>query len=186
MLKDELQAFTPYNAQEQADRLAILHYLETVPEKELFSKSSPAHFTVSTWIADPSRTQVLMVFHNIFRSWSWAGGHAPSPKDLQGFAVKAALKETGLRDVRLVSDGIYSLEIIACNGYMEKKEYVPSHLHLNLTYLLEADDQEILCIDTQENSGVKWFDLRRAAMQPNGGWIRSIYRKLNEKLCFYL
>jgi len=74
------------------------------------------------------------------------------------------------------------LEVIASSGYYEQETYIPSHLHLNLTYLLEADDTEPIHIDEEENCGVKWFDPRRAAMQPNGAWIRSIYEKLNKKM----
>lgn len=40
--------------------------------------------------------------------------------------------------------------------------YVPSHLHLNVTYLLEADEEERLRLKEDENSGVAWFN-------PGGG-----------------
>ena len=182
MLYEEIEAFRPCNAQECADRELILSFLQKTPEEELFSRNTPAHFTVSAWIVNASRTRVLMVFHNIFRSWSWTGGHATSPNEPNELALRKARQETGLKTVRPVSDQIYSLEVIASSGYYEQEKYIPSHLHLNLTYLLEADDTEPIHIDEKENCGVKWFDLRRAAMQPNGAWIRSVYEKLNKKL----
>ncbi|MEG1857894.1 MAG: NUDIX domain-containing protein [Pseudoflavonifractor sp.] len=184
MLQDELTAFSPFNAQEAADREAMLSFLNKASIQSLFSKNTPAHFTVSAWIVNAPRTRVLMAFHNIYRSWSWTGGHVLAPEDLSGFAIRKAKQETGLQTVQLVSNEIYSLEIIANNGYFDKGVYCPSHLHLNLTYLLEADEREPIHVDEQENCGVKWFELRRAAMQPNGAWIRSIYEKLNAKLTF--
>lgn len=182
MLRDELTAFLPYNAQEEVDRNAMLRFLDDYPSEMLFSRNPPVHFTVSAWIVNPSRTHVLMAFHNIYRSWSWTGGHALSPDGLSSFTVQKAMQETGLQTVRLVRDSIYSLEIIASSGYLDKDAYISSHLHLNLTYLLEANEMDPLHADVQENCGVKWFDLHRAAAQPNGAWIRSIYEKLNAKL----
>ena len=32
-----------------------------------------------------------------------------------------------------------------------------SHLHLNVTYLLEADSEEQVSVKADENSGVAWF-----------------------------
>lgn len=182
MLYEEVKAFRPYNEQERADRELILSFLQSSSGDKLFSPDTPAHFTVSAWVTNSSKTRVLMVFHNIFRSWSWSGGHADSPEHLSDLALRKARQETGSKTVRLVSEKIYSLEVIASSGYYTGERYIPSNLHLNLTYLLEADEEEPIHVDEQENCGVKWFDLRRAATQPNGAWIRSIYEKLNEKL----
>ena len=44
-------------------------------------------------------------------------------------------------------------------GHEKKGKYVPSHLHLNVTYLLEADDTESLHIKQDENSAVNWFPI---------------------------
>lgn len=180
-LRDEIEAFRAYNAQEAADKRMMLTFLDRYPEV-LFSRSSFAHFTVSAWIVNPSRTRVLMIFHNIYRSWSWTGGHAAREEDLLDLSVRKARQETGLQSVRPAVEGIYSLEIIATSGYYHEEDYDPSHLHLNLTYLLEADDTEAIRTDENETCGAKWFDLRRAAMLSNGAWIRAIYEKLNAKL----
>ena len=29
--------------------------------------------TASAWVVNPGRTKVLMVYHNIYKSWSWLG-----------------------------------------------------------------------------------------------------------------
>lgn len=60
---------------------------------------------------------------------------------------------------------------------------MPSHLHLNLTYLLEADEQEVLRVKPDENSGVKWFSLEEALTVCTEPWmVERIYAKLNRKL----
>ncbi len=180
-LRDEIAAFRPYNEQEVADQQRMLSFLDHYPET-LFSRDSSVHFTASAWIVNHSRTRVLMIFHNIYRSWSWTGGHATEPYDLIDLSVKKARTETGLSSIRPAYEDIYSLEIIATSGYYKEPNYIPSHLHLNLTYLLEADESEEIKTDESETCGAKWFDLRRAAMLSNGAWIRSIYEKLNAKL----
>lgn len=179
--QEELRSFCPYNVQEQEDQRIMLDFLARYPEL-LFSRTSFAHFTVSAWIVNASRTRVLLIFHNIYQSWSWSGGHVPDSDDLIGFTVNKARQETNLQSVHPALDQIYSLEIVATNGYYHDDKYSPAHLHLNLTYLLEADEMEPIYTNEAESGGVKWFDLRRAAMLSNGTWIRSIYSKLNAKL----
>ena len=47
-----------------------------------------AHMTASAWVVNPGRTKVLMVYHNIYKSWSWLGGHANNEQDLLQVAVR--------------------------------------------------------------------------------------------------
>ena len=61
--------------------------------------------------------------------------------------------------------------------------YVPSHLHLNVTYLLEAAPSSPVRCKPDENSAVGWFGLEEAAAASSEPWLRErIYQKLNAKL----
>ena len=52
-----------------------------------------------------------------------------------------------------------------------------------MTYLLEADEAEVLRIKPDENSGVKWFSLEEALEACSEPWmVERIYKKLNKKL----
>ena len=65
---------------------------------------------------------------------------------------------------------------------MKRGNYVSSHLHLNLTYLLEVDEKETLHIKEDENSGVKWVPINEVKNVSNETWIKeNIYTKLNQK-----
>ena len=69
------------------------------------------------------------------------------------------------------------------DGHEKRGAYVSSHLHLNVTYLLEADSTAALHICADENSGVRWFtpeDALRASTEP--WFVRRIYSKLNDRL----
>ena len=109
--------------------------------------------------------------------------HADGDEDLARVALREVREETGVRSARLVSDEIYSLEVLTVDGHEKRGVYVPSHLHLNVTYLIEADEHDALTVCEAENSGVRWFTLEGALNASTEPWfVQRIYTKLNEKL----
>ena len=69
------------------------------------------------------------------------------------------------------------------DGHEKRGVYIPSHLHLNVTYLLEADPAAPGRCKPDENSRVDWFGLEEALAVSSEPWRRErIYRKLNAKL----
>lgn len=206
-LRDAIVAFEPFNEQEAADKRVILRALDTDPD--CFVRSAQAHMACSIWVVDPSFTQTLLVYHNIYDSWSWIGGHADGECDLAAVALRELQEETGVAHARLVAGeahgaddasavpaptvdglrplcdpgGIYSLEVLTVDGHEKRGTYVSSHLHLNVTYLAIADPAEPIRIKPDENSGVRWVPLEDAICLSTEPWIRDrIYRKLIDKL----
>ena len=182
-LLEQIIGYKPDNEQEEKDRSVMIEFIQT-NKNVLTRENKIAHFTASSWIVNQERTKVLMIYHNIYHSWSWTGGHADGEADLLGVAIREAREETGLAKVEPISDTIFSLEIITVDGHIKKGEYVSSHLHVNLTFLLEADERQELAIKADENSGVKWFDIREAVSVCSEECMKGIYHKLNEKLGF--
>lgn len=178
----QIEKYRPYNEQEKRDKEFILQCLRE--QKHIFSRDSRiAHMTASAWVVNKTRTKVLMVYHNLYDSWSWLGGHADGEEDLLAVAVREVREESGIRDVRPVTEDIYSLEVLTVDGHVKRGQYVSSHLHLNVTYLLEASEEESLRIKPDENSGVAWFGLKEAVEASAEPWFREhIYSKLNERL----
>ena len=174
--------YRPWNEQEAMDRDEIIRQIRLFPD--IFTRENHnAHMTASAWITNPSRTKLLMVYHNIYDSWSWVGGHADGETDLLAVALRETREETGVKTVRPLSEDIFSLEILTVDGHEKRGKYVSSHLHLNLTYLLEADDTEPLVRKEDENKAVAWFGLDEAIAASNEPWFRErIYPKLNAKL----
>ena len=77
---------------------------------------------------------------------------------------------------------IFSLESLTVDGHVKKGKYVSSHLHLNVTYLLEADCEEAVSIKADENSGVAWFSPEEALKKSTEPWfVERVYAKLIEK-----
>lgn len=178
----QLKKYQPYNEQEQRDRDMIVRLLESEPD--IFTRDNTlAHMTASAWIVNEQMDKALMVYHNIYNSWSWLGGHADGDEDLLHVAVKEACEESGISSVRPATGEIFSVEVLTVDGHQKRGQYVSSHLHLNVTYLLIADEKEQLQIKADENSGVKWFTLEGAIESSTEEWFKErIYSKLNGKL----
>ncbi|HHZ11474.1 MAG TPA: NUDIX hydrolase [Acholeplasmataceae bacterium] len=179
---EAIRQYRPWNEQEAKDKELILKLCGENPDI-LHRSSGAAHLTASNWIVNKNRTKVLMVYHRIYDSWAWTGGHADGEEDLLAVALREAKEETGCRNVRPILEDIYSLECLTVDGHQKNGVYVPSHLHLNVTYLLEADEEEELVPKDDENLGVKWFTLEESVSVPSERWmVENIYRKLNAKL----
>ena len=181
ILRELIENYVPRCEQEEADRRVQLMCLDTFPNI-LSRENELAHFTASSWIADPRRERVLMVWHNIYRHWSWTGGHADGDPDLLAVALREASEETGVTGLKVVSDGLYSLENLNVLPHIKRGRYVPAHLHLNLTWLFEADDTLPLTVKPDENSGVKWFPIDEVIAAADEPEMTPVYTKLNERL----
>ena len=186
MIYSQIEKYCPFNQQEQQDKLRILHFLKNNPDA--FERSNMcAHMTASAWVINPEATKVLMVYHKLYDSWSWTGGHADGERDMLALAVREVQEETGVQNVRPVTEDIYSLEVLTVDGHVKRGEYISSHLHMNVTYLLMADESETLHICEDENSGVAWFSLEDALKASTEPWfVERIYKKLNDKLEQYM
>ena len=139
--------------------------------------------TSSAWVVNHEKNKVLMAYHRIYDSWAWLGGHCDGNRDCLAVAMKEVKEEAGVKTVRPVSDEIFSLEVLSVDSHYKRGNYVPTHLHLNVTYLLEADENEKLQVKEDENSNVAWFGLGEAVEKSNEKWFReNIYTKLNKKL----
>ena len=182
-LIDQLKAFIPFNEQEMRDREVILDALLKHRESIFLRTSLLAHMTASAWVISPDAKQVLMAYHKIYDAWSWLGGHADGDTDLMAVALREVREESGLEHVIPATDKIYSVETLTVDGHEKKGVYVPSHLHLNVTYLLMADPSDPLRINREENSGVQWYEKDAAVRASSEIWFRErIYTKLNQKL----
>ena len=180
-LREQIKSYYPCNEQEKVDKEMMLKYIDTFDDV-LTRNNKMCHFTASNWIVNKDRTKVIMAYHNIYKSWAWTGGHADGNDNLEEVALKEAREETGLKNLKVISDGIYSIQILTVDSHIKKGKFVPSHLHLDCCFLLEANENETLRIKEDENSGVKWVDINKAVDISNENNMKQIYFKLNKKL----
>lgn len=182
-LADDIRAFAPANDQEEADRTLMLERLATDPQ--VLDRVSPAHFTASAWTVDAAGARTLLVYHRIYDSWSWVGGHADGEEDLATVARRELEEETGVSDAQRVNaglGGIFSLEVLPVVGHMHHGIWVSSHAHLNVTYLFVADPAAPVRGEPAENAGVRWAPLEGILTLSSEPWMcEHVYAKLIER-----
>ena len=91
-----------------------------------------------------------------------------------------------LQRLELLHPGIFSLECLTVDGHEKRGQYVPSHIHMNVTYLLGAMDHE-LRQKPDENSGVAWFTPEEALKASTEPWmVQRVYSKLTQRAAAYM
>lgn len=180
-LIQQIADYIPVNEQEETDKLTLLNLLQCDADISV-RESLLAHLTASAWVVNRDRTKVLMAYHKLYDSWAWLGGHADGSWDLSSVAEKEAREESGIQDLHFVSKNPVSLEILTVDGHEKKGKYVPCHLHLNVTYLFEAEENQNLACKPDENSGVAWIPMDSLAEKCSEPWfVERIYSKLVKK-----
>ena len=157
-LQEEIENFQPETDAENAEKNSFLQFIAAFGEKVLLRENLPGHLTASAWVVNRERDKVLMIFHNLYKSWSWPGGHADGEGNLLRVALKETTEETSLQHVRVVAEEPFDLNIMAVKSHWKKGKFVPGHLHYNVVYVLEADENEPVKPKEDENSGVMWLD----------------------------
>ena len=121
-IRADIERYVPCNEQEARDKALILDFIGK-NEDAFLRTNLIAHMTASAWIVNDKRDKTLMVYHKIYDSWSWTGGHADGDEDLLSVALREAREETGLENVRAVTGDIYSLEVLTVDGHEKRGKY---------------------------------------------------------------
>ena len=181
MYWDEIAAYRPRSEQEEADQRQMLDYIRQFPDTILTRDNPIAHFSSSGFVVNADASRVLMAHHNLYRVWAWTGGHVDGEADFLSVALREAREETGVTHIRPLSDAIASLEILPVWGHVKRGRYVPSHLHLNVSYLLLADENDPLSVREGENTRVGWLPAAELLSYTNEWEMDGVYTKLLER-----
>ena len=178
MYADALRAYSPQNEQEDADRRMILEYIRRFPDNILTRDNAIAHMTSSGFVVNADASKVLMAHHNLYRVWAWTGGHADGEADLLAVALREAREETGAEHFRPLSAQIASVDIMPVWGHVKGGRYVCAHQHLNVSYLLVADETDPLRAREGENTRVGWLPAERLLEYTREWQMDGVYTKL--------
>lgn len=178
---EAVKEYDPCNEQEAKDKALFLRYAARFDDI-LTRANELVHVTASACVVNPSRDKMLMVHHNIYRSWSWTGGHADGESDLLQVACREVQEETGVKTVRPVVPGVFSLDLLPVLGHYRRGTYVAPHLHLSLAYLLEVPEEQALTVKQDENSAVRWIPMAEIGNCTEEPHMKKVYEKLMEKV----
>jgi 8-oxo-dGTP pyrophosphatase MutT (NUDIX family) len=174
--RDHIASYIPKNEQEQVDQATILRFIADHPDV-LERTNTVAHLTSSAIVVNSSLTKVLFAHHNLYQSWGWVGGHNDGDPDLLRVALTEAEEETGLSGLKALQDSIFMLDVIHVTHHQKHGHYVGDHLHLNVTYLVVADETHPLRHKPDENSAVRWFTFEEALKHVSEPRMLPIYQK---------
>ena len=170
--------YRPQDAREEAEQREMLDLIAREGDRLLSRECAYAHMTASSIIVNHDRSKTLLAFHKIYNSWAWTGGHADGDGDFEAVARREAQEETGIGGLRLLGGGAASLEVLPVWAHVRRGQTVGSHLHLNVSYLFEADEGEPLRVAEAENSAVGWIPVARLEEAVTEEDMLPVYRKL--------
>lgn len=173
----QIKKYQPSNHQEQKDLQFLLSKIDTYDQ--LLTRQTDIHLSVSIWVKNKHKQQVLMVYHNIYDAYSWIGGHVDGASDLYQVAKKELEEETGITSYEII-DTIYSIEILPVKEHYKNDQKIAAHKHINITFLAYAEDQPLIT-NSNENSDVKWIDTNTIDEVVSEKDMRVVYRKLMNK-----
>ena len=168
-LYKEILNYEPFCESEVKDRECMLEALRL--GKDLLSRYMLMHFTASAFVVNPSRTKMLVVYHNIYDGLTYPGGHADGESDLLSVAVREVMEES-----------IFAISVLSARSHVKGKEYVPSHIDLDLIYLMEASEEEVLKFRADESSDVRWLPFSEADGREVVDYMRPVNARLIKKL----
>lgn len=175
---EKIVRFLPKDGREAREREMILALIAQYGDAILSRENDFAHMTASSIIVSRDRRRTLMAFHKIYNSWAWTGGHADGESDFEAIARREAQEETGITDLVRLGDGPASMEILPVWAHVKRGKHVGSHLHLNISYLFEADDSLPLRVKQDENSAVGWIEVDKLCQQVSEPPMIPIYERL--------
>ncbi|GHU00429.1 NUDIX hydrolase [Alphaproteobacteria bacterium] len=177
-----LQAYAPYDDAERAEVASWLAFIRAFGGNIYTRDNVIGHVCASAFVLNQEHTKVLMAHHNIYNSFAWLGGHADGEPDLLAVAVKEAREESGLAEVRALNGGAAAdISMLIVVPHVKRGKYVPSHLHLNASFLLEADEAAPLRVKEDENSALKWIELARISQEVREEHMKPVYARLVAK-----
>ena len=176
-----IEDFRSFDKQEEKDKNVILKWIDTFDDV-LTRNNEFAHFTSSAFVVNKNRDKVLFAYHNIYDSWAWPGGHADGETDLLNVALREVQEETGVKNIKPVTNEIFLLDTLPVLGHFKKEKYIPAHTHLSVAYLIEADENEPLTIKEDENSGVQWVLIDKVVKKSTELHMKPVYEKAIKKL----
>ena len=175
-----IKNYVPFNEQEVKDKQFFID-CENI-EQILTRENERCHLTSTGFVVNKDKTKILCSYHNIYKSWTWVGGHADGDDDMLYVAMKEAKEETSIKSVKPLLNIPISLESVPVLGHIKRGKYVPAHIHLNVTYLLEADENELIETKPDENSGVEWLTFDELLNKATEIYMIPVYKKIIEKI----
>lgn len=136
------------------------------------------HITGSAIIIDKNNNRILIHKHKKLNKWVIFGGHADSEFDAIQIAKREGLEESGLKEITLLSENIFTIFIYD----FPQTENFPAHKHYDLGFMFQADSKKEINAMKGESSFIKWIDIEDLEKFNNELSIKYLSSRLNNLL----
>jgi 8-oxo-dGTP pyrophosphatase MutT (NUDIX family) len=145
-----LAAWEPPDAAQAETRERVLAFAREHPDA-LHRSSLAGHLTASALVLDPAGGRVLLTLHAKLGRWLQLGGHCDGDANLVGVALREAIEESGIADLRIDPRPL-DLDVHA----IPARPGEPEHLHLDTRFLVLAPARATPRASA-ESRELRWF-----------------------------
>ncbi len=149
----QLRAYAPFDEHERAMTERLTAFVET--HDNFYSRELlTGHLTGSAWVVDRERQYALLTHHRKLNLWVQLGGHCEDDVSMNAAAYREACEESGLTEIRFISDSIFDIDIHA----IPARRHEPAHDHYDVRYAFVADRHAPLIV-SGESKELAWVAL---------------------------
>lgn len=173
----------PFDEEEQLTIKAMLTFIDNHQDNVLTRENLIGHMTASSVIVNQDISKMLMIHHKIYDTWTWQGGHADGCNNMLEVALKEAREETGLSDFKVMTkegEPVMKMDILPVYSHMKRGSFVPTHLHLNVAFVFQVHEDNMLEVNAEETNGLQWVAIEEVTAYAAEPEISPIYHRLIE------
>ncbi len=174
-----LQQLENYTSTHSEENVFKKQFIELLQHPDAFQRTHlPGHITGSAWIVDASKSKALLIHHAKLNRWLQPGGHADGDENVLRVALREAEEETGVKEYKILSEGIFDLDI---HPIPNRKDF-PEHLHYDIRYLVQANTVDELIL-SDESFNVAWINFDELpSLTDNNSSINRMVEKVKDLL----
>jgi 8-oxo-dGTP pyrophosphatase MutT (NUDIX family) len=163
-------AATPTEAADVERVHALLH-----TEPDPWSRDCALHLTASAVIVHPPTRRVLLRWHPRLERWLQVGGHGdPGEHDPLVVALREAVEETGLADVRpWPTDELVHVAVVPVPARGDE----PAHEHADLRYVLATDTPDAARAEHPQ-APLRWLSISDALAVAGSDQLAEVLRRV--------
>jgi 8-oxo-dGTP pyrophosphatase MutT (NUDIX family) len=178
---DQLDRYQAESPDDQAHKNSITQFIKK--HSNCFDRELPyGHITGSAWVINQTRDKVLLTLHAKVEAWMQMGGHSDGHPITNDVALREAHEESGLQNIDPLTTEIFDLDVHHYPARQTPHGFEHEHLHFDLRYIFEADENEPLTPQAGESLNLKWVTFKEASqLNSRENFLRMIRKTLNKK-----
>jgi 8-oxo-dGTP pyrophosphatase MutT (NUDIX family) len=177
-LRDLLAAHRACDADERSHIVRMLELLDVPGDPFTRVHFEPGHFTASAFVIAPDGGALLLIEHPKLGRWLQPGGHVETDDaDVLAAARREIAEEVGLRDLPLVVNGIFDLDVHRIPALGSE----PPHEHFDLRFAFRAPDRRLRVGHDTEAKIARWFSLSEIEAGASDHSVLRAARKLAKR-----